>query len=354
MTHIYRRQFLGQATLSLAAGSGVLLSRSRPGLGAQVQRKMTLCLSCGAIGVTANQREAVDLASRHGFEAVEANAGFLAALADEQLQELREAMKTKSIVFGSAGLPVEFRQDEAKFSEGLKGLPRITAALQHAGVTRVSTWIMPGHDTLTYGRNFKQHAGRLREVAGVLKEHGLRFGLEYVGPKTLWSSKRYPFIHTMKEFKELLTETDKNNIGFLLDSWHWYCAGETAADILSLRKEQIVCVHLNDAPAGMPVDQQIDSKRALPASTGVIDISGFLGAVLQLGYDGPVVIEPCDAELNKLPTDQKLQKVIDSVPVFLHFPIESACFGPLIIDIRKVCGSLFLCQSSRIKPFPAF
>ena len=52
----------------------------------------------------------------------------------------------------------------------------------------MGTWISPGHNHLTYLANFNQHAARLREVAKVLGDHGVRLGLEYVGPKTSWSS----------------------------------------------------------------------------------------------------------------------------------------------------------------------
>ena len=72
------------------------------------QRKMTIDLVCGNIGVSANQREAIELAARHGFESVGADGAFLASLLDDQVPELKSFMKAKAIVFGAAGLPVEF------------------------------------------------------------------------------------------------------------------------------------------------------------------------------------------------------------------------------------------------------
>ena len=47
-------------------------------------------------------------------------------------------------------------------------------------------------------------------------------------------------------------------------------------------------VDLNDAPAGIPVDEQVDNKRELPAATGVIDVKAFLGCLKEIGYKGPV------------------------------------------------------------------
>jgi sugar phosphate isomerase/epimerase len=92
----------------------------------------------------------------------------------------------------------------------------------------------------------------------------------------------------------------------VLDSWHWYTSGETRKDLLTLRGDQVVSVDLNDAPSGIPVDQQIDGKRELPAATGVIDAATFLGALQTIGYDGPVRAEPFNDVVRKMPADQAL------------------------------------------------
>lgn len=265
---------------------------------------MTIDLVCGAIGVRADQKKAIELAHRHGFESVAPDGGFLSRIGDADREDLLATLEEKRLVFGAAGLPVDFRRDEAGFRDGMKRLEGIAVGLKKAGVTRVGTWISPGHGSLTYVQNFKQHARRLREVAKLLSERGLRFGLEYVGPKTSWTRSRHPFVHTMAETKDLIAEIGEDNMGFVLDSWHWYTAKETEADLLSLKNRDIVAVDLNDAPAGIPVDEQIDSRRELPAATGVIDLKTFLGALQRIGYDGPVRAEPFNAALRKLPPEE--------------------------------------------------
>src|ERR1017187_4634639 len=116
-----RRQFIQQTTIASLTGGAFFAGLSDA---AEVkQRKMTMDLVCGNIGVSASQREAVQLAARHGFESVGADGAFLASLSDDQVPELKSFMKAQGIVFGAAGLPVEFRQDEDRFNEGLKDLP---------------------------------------------------------------------------------------------------------------------------------------------------------------------------------------------------------------------------------------
>jgi sugar phosphate isomerase/epimerase len=295
-----RREFVAGA-VRLAAGAALFnpaVGRSQPA--DDTHRKMTICFTPGSIGVSANQTEAITLAERHGFEAVEPFASQLPSLTNQQLGDVVASLKAKGLVWGAAGLPVDFRQDEARFNEGLKALSRTAATLAKAGANRVGTWVSPTHNSLTYLQNFRQHAQRLRETARVLKDHGLRLGLEYVGTLTSRNRQKYVFVHTLAEMKELIAEIGTGNVGLVLDSWHWWQAGDSADDLLTLTNDDIVSVDLNDAPAGVPKEQQKDNERELPCATGVIDVAAFLRALAQVGYNGPVRAEPFNKALNDL------------------------------------------------------
>lgn len=301
---ISRRSLLGGLV-----GSGLLWKTARVGKADEVPvRKFTMDLVCGNIGVRARLPEAIALAHKYGFESVAPDAGFLKSLSDTEVSELREDLKSKKLVWGAAGLSVDFRGAEASFRKGLDSLPDDAKALKRAGAARVGTWISPGHNSLTYLTNFKQHASRLREIGKTLGDAGLRLGLEYVGPKTSWSATKYPFIHTMAEMRELIAAIHQPNVGLVLDSWHWYTAHESEADLLSLKGSDVVCCDLNDAPAGIPIDEQKDNTRDLPCATGVIDLKVFLSALVKIGYDGPVRAEPFKAELRRLPPEEAVDR----------------------------------------------
>ena len=124
---------------------------------------------------------------------------------------------------------------------------------------------------------------------------------------------RYPFIHTMAEMRELIAAIDLANVGLVLDSWHWYTAHETKADLLSLKGSDVICCDLNDAPKGIPVDEQKDLVRDLPCATGVIDLKTFLNALVAIGFDGPVRAEPFKAELRQLPADEAVARTAKSM-----------------------------------------
>ena len=277
------------------------------------ERKFTMALTPGSIGVKADQRKAIELAHYFGFETVEAYARDLAGLSDSELKDLRDEMASKHVAWAMAGLPVDFRRDEELFREGMKTLPEAAQTLQRAGVTRLSTWLSPVHASLTYLQNFKQTSARLREIATVAADHGLRFGLEYVGTKSLRMRQTHQFVHTMAETKELIAEIGKPNVGFVLDTWHWWTADETAADVLTLTNKDIVSCDLNDAPKDIPKEEQQDGSRELPLATGVIDVKPFLEALVKIGYDGPIRAEPFNKTLSDMADEDACATVAEAM-----------------------------------------
>lgn len=215
------------------------------------------------------------------------------------------------------GLPVEFRKDEQTFQADIKQLDQYLSFADGIGLKRTMTWIVPGSDDLDYAQNFELHKTRLRQVARKLSDHGIRFGLEFVGPPLKRKGRKYPFIHTLDGVLELLDAIGADNAGILLDIWHWYLAGQTAADYGKLKSEKdIVLVHINDAPRNIPIDEQVDGARALPGSTGVLPIEEMFSALQKLDYAGPVVAEPFVMELAKRPFEEAagiLMKSMDDV-----------------------------------------
>ena len=88
------------------------------------------------------------------------------------------------------------------------------------------------------------------------------------------------------------------NVGLLFDTWHWYTCRSTVDDVRKLSASDVVYVHINDAPAGIDPDDQIDNIRCLPAETGVIPLTELMQILTEIGYEGPVTPEPFSQEVN--------------------------------------------------------
>jgi sugar phosphate isomerase/epimerase len=290
-----RRQFLAGTAASPFLASA---ATSNP------KYKMYTWLTCATLGVRANQREAMELALRHGYQSIEPLAEELASIPEDTLKRLVDDMKAKNLRWGTATMRLGFNGDDMEFSAGMKDLHRMAKALQLAGVTRIYKAVVSISESLTYMQNFKRHVHHVSEIATVMEDYGLRLGLEYCGPKTTWTTQRFPFIHTMAETRELIAATGKKNVGLDIDTFHWHTAHETEADLLALTNNDIVLVDASDAPAGIPVDKQIRDQRELPCWTGTIPLANVMKALNQVRYDGPVRADPL-FRARKQPTDDE-------------------------------------------------
>jgi sugar phosphate isomerase/epimerase len=256
----------------------------------------------------------LDIAARHGFGGVDVSIGEIANMIDQQgVAFVKDKFAAKKLRLGGMGCPVEFRQDEVKWRQGLTTLPRLAKAAAAIGCRRAATWIMPASDALDFKTNFDFHVTRLRPIAQILKDHGCSFGLEFVGPATSRKGKKFEFIWDMPWMLRLCDAIGTGNMGLLLDAWHWYTSHGTVEDLKKLKARQVVYVHVNDAPTGIAVDDQVDNVRRLPCETGVIDMASFLRVLNEIGYDGPITPEPFRKDLGALPSEEAAKLVAESL-----------------------------------------
>lgn len=266
-----------------------------------------------AIGIDREFEDAAALGSAAGYDAIQVDFDYL----DEHGPDAyRDVLDEHDLRTGSLSLPVPLHGDDASYERGVERLRDLAADVAAVGADRASTYVLPFSDDYPYEAQFERIRERVAEPARILAAHDIRLGLEYVGPVTLREGHAYEFIHSADGMLELCDAVESDNLGLLLDSWHWYTAGEGAETIAALDADQVVDVHLNDAPAGRARDEQVDDDRRLPGETGVIDVETFLGELDGIGYDGPVMAEPFSdavAALDDQTAAERTARALDSV-----------------------------------------
>ncbi len=257
-------------------------------------------LNAGAIGIrNLSLADTITLARQTGYDGIDFDIRAAAALADEHgAAYVRGLFDESGILPGQWGLPVAWNQDG--WQEDLAALPELAALGGALGCTRTTTWCPSWSDERDYETNYQWHLARLRPIAEVLRDHGCRFGIEFLGPLTLRTPHEYEFIYTLGEMLQLATDIGTGNVGLLLDAWHLHMSGGTLDDLDRITADDIVTVHINDTPAGIARDEQVDFTRCLPMETGVIDLVGFMRKLDALGYDGPVTTEPFNQRINAI------------------------------------------------------
>src|SRR5215207_7494909 len=244
--------------------------------------------------------EAIAFVSDAGFAGLSFDSRAAARAVDEHgLAAVQDQFAQAGVKPALWNLPVAWRDDD-QWESDLRELPRLAATARGLGATRTATYMPSGSDERSFRENFDWHVARLQPIAEVLRDEGCRFGIEFIGPKTYRAAFRHEFIHTLDGVMELVAAIGTGNVGVMLDSWHLYAAGGSLGDLKRLTNHDVVVVHVNDAPAGIARDEQIDTARTLPMETGIIDLVGFMRALQEVGYDGPVMPEPFSQRINDL------------------------------------------------------
>lgn len=272
--------------------------------------------------------ELVHLAARHKFRGIEFSLNETQAEVEKTsfaaVADLFESTRVLPVV---CGLEVEWRRDEVTFRDGMQSLAARARLAQDLDCSRCITWVVPdsGEPVAEYSA---RSIRRLAEIGRVLQGEGVRLGLEFIGPKhfrirpeNVWF---YDVPGALQAVDDITRAGQLENVGLLVDCWHWYTSGGSMLDLASIPVEMLVEVHVNDAP-NKPVDDQIDNERLLPGESGVIDLPGFLQTLKALGYDGPLCVETFSAELDAMTADESAALASRA----LHGVMEQADIAPL-------------------------
>ena len=255
--------------------------------GRSLAETLAMAAEGGFAGIDFDIREAAALVEAHGLEHVRG-------------------------MFAAAGVRPGALEPAGRLPPGRRAVPgrsgRSAAAGRKAagralGSPRAGSGVGPSSPDREYAANFAWHVARLRPIAETLKEQGCRLAIEFIGPKTLRARNPHEFIYTLGGLIHLWQAIGTGKrFGVLLDVWHLYTSGGSLSDeVYRLENKDVVAVHVNDAPPGIPRDEQIDNQRTLPMETGVLEAVAFMAEAWRaMGYDGPVTAEPFSKRINDL------------------------------------------------------
>ncbi len=247
----------------------------------------------------------VQLAAQNGFVGIEYSIQEAAQLvAQTSFAEVAAIFETPKILPVVFDLPVEWRKDEDTFQSGLAQLPAWAKLAQDLDCTRCVTWVLPdgGIARDEYAQTSMRRFGQIGQV---LSEQGVRLGLEFIGPHHFRTNPSNVWFYDIAGALDVVAQVQEahqlENLGLLVDCFHWYTSGGNTMDLASIPLEQIVHVHINDAP-DVAVELQQDFTRLLPGQ-GIIDLNAFLQTLAAIGYDGPVAVETFSDELKQMAPD---------------------------------------------------
>lgn len=122
----------------------------------------------------------------------------------------------------------------------------------------------------------------LRELSGIAAAHDVSLAFEFLGQPDC-------SVPTLELCREIVDQTDRDNIGLVIDTFHFYAGNSELETIEKLDPEKLFIFHINDAE-DLPKEQLTDAHRLYPGE-GILPIRDIQTRFKQIGYDRMVSIE---------------------------------------------------------------
>jgi sugar phosphate isomerase/epimerase len=250
-------------------------------------------LSPSAVGVFGRQSEFVEIALTHRFKGLEID--ITEILKRAQSGNIRQACRylcSASMAIGGFELPMQWAADEKQIQTELVRMGPLLETCTALGADRCYTTVRPTADQLPFHENFQFHVERLRQVADALAPANVKLGLSFLSAASDRTDGGFQFIYQPDSLLLLIDSVQRDNVGLLLDTWHWFVGGGDLEKLPKLRGEQVIGVRLADMPAGVDLANITNEQRLMPGDGGVIDAAAVLSVLDEIDFDGPVSVAP--------------------------------------------------------------
>jgi 2-keto-myo-inositol isomerase len=155
---------------------------------------------------------------------------------------------------------------------------------------------------------YKESVHVLLGISDKFKNYKVRFAFEFLGFH--WCS-----VSTLEQDFEIVKGVNRNNIGLVLDTFHFYVGGSAIQAIENVDKEKIFILHINDAE-NLPKEKLQDGHRLFPGE-GIIPLKEIISKLKEIHYDGPVSIEMFRPEYWIRPPEEVAKKGIQTIKRFI-------------------------------------
>jgi 2-keto-myo-inositol isomerase len=254
---------------------------------------MKICFNTATSGANHRLEDLLDALGRAGYDGIEIDTGRLDdALTRMSMDDLRERIRKNRLEVAAVmafGLVVFDDRSEAlariaRYAElgqklGSSILLTYCGAAIPEGMTKEAALEKAGEAAAQYGEAAAPSGGRI--------------ALEPIGRSTVMGGPR--------EALEIARRSGRENVGIMMDTFHYYLSRIPVADIEAIPVEKLLIVHVNDSE-DLPIEQLRDSHRLYPGH-GCLPLKADVAALKKIGYRGHLSIEIFREEYRQRPID---------------------------------------------------
>ncbi|MBB6448762.1 2-keto-myo-inositol isomerase [Geomicrobium halophilum] len=122
----------------------------------------------------------------------------------------------------------------------------------------------------------------LEEMADIANRFHVNLAFEFIGFKEF-------SVRTLSVANQIVQEVNRENIGLVIDTYHFYNGGSSLKSIEKVDKNKLFIFHINDAE-DVSKEERTEAHRIFPG-LGVIPLTDICKALKEIGYDHMVSLE---------------------------------------------------------------
>ena len=128
----------------------------------------------------------------------------------------------------------------------------------------------------------KESVRVLEELADIAAGFGVSLAFEFLGQDDC-------SVQTLDHCAEIIHDVGRDNVGLVIDTFHFYAGNSTFGAIRSLDPQKLFIFHINDAE-DLPKEDLTDAHRLYPGE-GILPIAEIKRNLDLIGYDRMASIE---------------------------------------------------------------
>lgn len=226
----------------------------------------------------------LELCEKYGYDCIEIRLDklkeYLLDHTAEDLQSFFASSRLKPYAFNALEY-INFR-DEAGLRQIKEDLIFLCETGRQIGCS--TTIVVPSFDVGNYTRKQIQDetVRVLHELSDIARPYGMKLALEFVG---------YPncSINTFGQAYETVLAANRDNVGIVLDCFHFHAMNSRLEDLKSADADKIFVFHIDDCE-DLPPGALRDHHRLWPGD-GAVNLDAILDALKEIGYGEMVSVE---------------------------------------------------------------
>lgn len=273
--------------------------------------------SAPLLGISGRQSELIELALTYGFRGIDVDMTDMVKRTQRtDFEDASKYLRAAEIIIGGFNVDVNLDADDEQFKTQLATVHPLAEVASKLEAKRAFIALPAATDRLPYHEYFDQIRDRLNQIGEVLAAKDIKLGVGFTAARDVAEGRQFEFVRNVEGFVALLKSVSAGNVGYVIDSAHWYAGGGTIDQIRELDPSRVVTVRLADLAAEVSPSEAKAADRVLPSVGGAIDHVAIVKWLAEHGYKGPVLPSASAAKAKGQTRESivnKAQEAIDAI-----------------------------------------